>query len=143
MSDASIELQRAILAKLLEAPAIAGGKVYDDVPAETSKATAPDSAFPYVHLGEVDAVPDDTSSADGGDDGEQETHTLHVWSRYRGKKEMLEIMQRIKDRLHQVALTVAGRASANSFVTVRRNFMDPDGKTRHGVISVQVIHRKS
>src|SRR5690606_7523579 len=108
------------------------------VPDAVSAATAPDSAFPYVLLGEMDATPDDVST---GDDGEVETVTLHVMSRYRGKKEAEQIMQRIKARLHGVELEVPGRASAISFVRSRRIFLEPDGRTQHGVVSVEVTHR--
>lgn len=144
MSDASWELQKAILAELTnDSPSvIASGRVYDRVPDTASGATAPDSAFPYVQIGEMDSIPDDVSaSSTVQDDGEVETITLHVWSRYQGQKEVKQIMQQIKDALHGVSLTVTGRASAQAYVRSRRNFLDPDGRTRHGVVSVEVIHR--
>lgn len=143
MSDASFDLQRAIFAALTGAsPQIAGGRIYDRVPDAALAASAPDSEFPHVVIGEFDAVPDDVSTSAGGrDDGELETLTLHIWSRYDGQKEVKVIMQQIKDLLHDTNLTVAGRTSAQAYVRARRAFLDPDGKTRHGVVTVEVIHR--
>ena len=144
MSDASWELQKAIVAALTEdSPAsIAGGRIYDRIPDAASQTPLPDSAFPYVQIGEADAIPDDVSTSAGGqDDGEAETITIHAWSRYAGQKEVKQIMQQIKDRLHGQSLTVTGRASALVHVRSRRAFLDPDGKTRHGVVAVEVIHR--
>lgn len=147
--DASWDLQQRIYALLTAAPqTLAGSKVYDSVPDATASATAPDSAFPYIAIGEMDSIPDDVSvetedspPAARGDDGEVETLQLHVWSRYRGQKEVKQIMQQVKDRLHGIDLQVSSRASAITFVRSRRNFLDPDGKTRHGVVSVEVTHR--
>lgn len=143
MTDSSWELQKALLSALTEnsPETIASGRVYDRVPDAASGATAPDSAFPFVQIGEMDALPDDVDGASGRDDGEMESITLHIWSRYQGQKEVKQIMQQIKNRLHDQALTVTGRSSALCFVRSRRSFLDPDGKTRHGVMSIEVIHR--
>lgn len=130
MSDFSFAVQAAVFAALTAAsPAIASGRIYDDPP--------PDAAFPYVEIGEGQTIPDDAS----GDGGVAETIDLHVWSTYRGQKEAKEIAARIYDTLHGVALTVPGRASALAWVRTRRIFRDPDGVTRHAVVSVEVIHR--
>ena len=143
MSDASWEFQRALVTALKDAtPAIAQARIYDDLPDEVASATAPDEVFPYVHVGEMDSIPEDVSASTGsGDDGEQETITLHVWSRYGGQKEIKQIMQQIKDLLHGQSLTVSGRASAHLYVRSRRSFLEQDGKTRHGVMSIEGIHR--
>lgn len=141
MSDASWELQKAVVTLLKTGNAIASGRIYDRVPDSASSATAPDSEFPFVAIGEMDSIPDDVDGASGRDDGEMETLTLHIWSRYAGQKEVKEIMQQIKDKLHNVNLTVTGRNSALAWVRSRRSFMDPDGRTRHGVMSIEVIHR--
>lgn len=129
MSDGSAELQAALYDALTTAsPSIAGGRIYDDVPE--------DAAFPYVQIGDSDAVQDDVDCSDGLD----ETITLHVWSRYRGKKEAKEIIAQIRAELHAVSLTVSGRASANAWVRQSRVVLDPDGLTRHGIVSVRVVH---
>jgi hypothetical protein len=141
VSEASWNTQKAVYAALTGA-SIAGGRVYDDVPDAATAADAPDSEFPYVQIGEMDATADDVSTSAGGrDDGDVETITLHVWSRETGQREVKNVMQAIKDLLHDQALVVEGRASALCFVRARRSFMDPDGRTRHGVITVEVVHR--
>lgn len=144
MSDASWELQKAIKT-LLDATipeVISGGRIYDQAPDAAAATDAPEGEFPFVLIGESDSIPADVSASSGaGDDGEAESITLHVWSRYRGQKEIKQIMQQIKDRLHGVSLTVTGRASALCFVRMRRSFLDPDGRTRHGILTVEVIHR--
>lgn len=142
MTDASWNLQTALFNLLKSAnPSIAGGSVYDNLPDSVASATAPDSAFPYIQIGEVDLVPDDVDSVSGRDDGVVETITLHVWSRYAGQKEVKQIAQQIKDLLHDTQITVSGRSSALAVVSMFRAFLDPDGKTRHGVLTVEVTHR--
>src|SRR5690606_23892259 len=108
MSDASWNLQVAIFSLLKnESPSIAGGRIYDTVPESVSSATAPGSEFPFVQIGDVDVISDDVDAADGSrHDGVMETLTLHVWSRYRGQKEIKQIMQQIKNLLHDTTVTV-------------------------------------
>lgn len=140
MSDASWELQQQIFTLLKAGNAVASGRIYDDVPDAAASASAPDSEFPYVVIGEMDSIPDDADGAAGRDDGEMETLTLHIWSRYQGQKEVKQIMQQIKDLLHNTTITYSGR-TANLWVRARRSFLDPDGRTRHGVVSIEAIHR--
>lgn len=141
MADSSWNLQQAVYGLLTSGSSIASGKIYDDVPERVEKANAPDTEFPYVQIGEVDAISDDTDNASARDDGTIETLTLHVWSRYRGQKEVKNIMQQIKDLLHDTQITVTGRGSALAVVTIMRAFLDPDGKTRHGIVTLEVTHR--
>lgn len=136
MSAAAFELQRTIYNALIAGPAIAGGRVYDDVPEN--------AAFPHVEIGERQIIPDDTNvgaHGEASDDGVSDFIDLHIWSRYRGDKEVLEIFNTIHTRLHGVSLLVAGRAGALSWVRNFRSFNDPDGQTRHGVVSVEIRHR--
>lgn len=136
MSTASLELQRAVFAVLRAAdPAIAEGRIYDDTPEGTDD---DDANFPYVEIGEGDVIPDGTQE---GDSGFAETINIHVWSRYAGKREAKLIAGQIYDVLHEASLDVEGRASAHAFVRRTTVFTDPDGKTRHGVVTIEVIHR--
>ena len=136
MSDFSFEVQKAIYAALTAGspPAIAEGRVYDSPPENV--------AFPHVEIGEVQSIPDDTSKSNTADDeGISEFRELHIWSRYNGYKEAIDIGSQIHAALHGVSLTVTGRASALAWVRNKRFFRDPDGVTRHGVVSIEVIHR--
>ncbi len=111
-------------------PSIAHGRVYDDVPQN--------AAFPYVHIRSTQVIPDDTS---GPDTGVSSFIDIDVWSRERGNRQALELMDEIKAALHLVTLTVAGRTSAHCWVQDMRLLLDPDGVTRHGIVTIEVKHR--
>lgn len=95
--------------------------VYDDVPV--------DAPFPYVVIGEDTHIPFDTDDSLGS----ESTLTLHVWSRYRGKKEAKEIQALIYDALTRQPLAL----DAHELITIEFEYsevvLDPDGITRHGV----------
>lgn len=119
--DAGLDLQKAIYDALTTALSGVAG-VYDRPPSGV--------AFPYVLIG------DDT----GRDDGATEvdladlTLTLHIFSRYRGRKEVKEIRGLIYNALHQQSLPL----DTWSLVTLRQDFTDTytegDGLTEHGVV---------
>jgi hypothetical protein len=106
--------------------------VYDDVP------TPP--RWPYVAIGEYTAAPDDSHTSTGL----EATLTLHIWSRYRGNREVLAILERLRERLHNSrweavdATQVVG--SRVEFVEILR---DPDGETRHGVVRIRTWLQKA
>jgi hypothetical protein len=133
MSAHTFDCQAALVQALATA-GIAGGRVYDDAPQ--------DVAFPWVEIGDRQIIPDDTSSyGTGSDDGVSDYTDVHIWSRYRGKKEALQIVDAIHGVLHGRTLTILGRPSALAWVRTVRVITDPDGKTRHGIVSVEIIHR--
>lgn len=100
--------------------------VYDDVP------TPP--RWPYVAIGEYTAIPADNQSSDGL----EATLTLHIWSRYRGNREVLAILERLHERLHNRRWEAV---DATQIVATRVEFVeilrDPDGETRHGVVRIR------
>lgn len=112
-------LQQAVYDQLSSYPSMP--PVYDDVPG--------DAAFPYVVVGEDTHIPFDTDDSLGS----ESTLTLHVWSRYCGKKECKEIMALIYDALTRQALVL----EAHYLITIEFEYsevlLDPDGITRHGV----------
>jgi len=95
--------------------------VYDFVPENT--------AFPYVKLGEDTAIDNGTKTLQGN----EHTLVVHTFSRYRGSKEIKDIMARIYTLLHESSLTVSGA----SLVNLRFEFSDVlkenDGLTTHGL----------
>ena len=123
MSAAAWPLQQAVFGAvrtaLQSAPAV---PVYDDVPAG--------AAEPYVVIGDMTAIPGDTVA----DRDENVTLTLHIWSVYRGRKEVREITGRIKTALHHARLTVTGWHLTDLRQEMAEDFLDADGVTRHGVI---------
>ena len=92
-----------------------------------------DQAYPYISLGE-DTVSDWSTKTTVG---EELTHTLHVWSRYQGKKETKEIMNLILASLTQPLSLEGGFFIEFSKVELMEVFDDPDGLTRHGVMRLR------
>ena len=115
---------------LLGADPDGGQGIYDEVPQNVT--------FPYIVIGESTAEESDTKDTLG------QVHftTLHVWSRYPGKKELKEIMQVIYDALHNVTLAATGQHVILTYVPFEQTLLDPDNKTRHGVQRVRTETRE-
>ena len=126
------EVQKAVFLALTTAN-IAGVTEIRDTP--IAKPTA--ANFPFIEIGVGQALPADA----GGDTGAEEYLDLHVYSRTGGQKQVKEIMTAIYAALHQQSLTVAGRTSAHCFHDSSRVIDTPDGLTRHGIMTFQIIHR--
>lgn len=123
MSFAS-EIQQAVFDRLASDSSLT---VYDHVPE--------DAAFPYVVIGEDTHVPFDTDDSLGA----ESTVTIHVWSRYRGKKEAKDMQGTIYDALTRQELTIDGY----DLITIEFEYsdvlLDPDGITIHGVSRFRFI----
>lgn len=131
MSGFGAALQKGLYSHLVgRSPAIADDRIYDDVPQNVT--------YPFVEIGDTQDIPDDTS---GGDRGMSTFVDLHTWSRYRGKLQVKQIQDQLHGALHGVSLSIAGRVSALAWVRSQRAFNDADGVTRHGVTTVEIIHR--
>lgn len=134
MSDSLYAVQAAVKAKLLADAtftASAGTRVYDHVPDQAT--------FPYVTIGESTAIPFDTKDLTGM----EQTVTLHVWSRYRGRKEAKEIMKAMYDVLNRGTLSVSGHSFHDCLFEFADTFEDPDGLTYHGVQRFRVTTQES
>jgi len=130
--DSQWAVQQAIFAKLGADAAVKAligdpARIYDHIP------DAP--TFPYVGIGEAFSDQFDTKSWDGMD----QDVVLHVWSRYRGKKEAKQIMGAIHDALNKQPLTVTGHNFVLCQFTFGQVFDDPDGLSRHGVARYRVV----
>jgi len=126
------ELQQAIYTTLEaagivdeEGAAIRG--IYDDVPE--------DSAYPYIVIGEETANNISAKTVDA----HEHTLTLHVWSQYRGRKDIKVIMAQIYDALHDNDISVSGASMVNLKQEFERTLMEGDGITRHGVIRFRAV----
>ena len=123
MSDHSWELQKSIFNALDGDSTLQSlvTDVYDFVPEST--------AFPYVKVGEETSIDNGTKTLQGN----EHTLVIHTFSRYRGSKEVKEIMSRIYALLHESSLSVSGA----SLVNLRFEFSDVikenDGFTSHGL----------
>lgn len=106
--------------------------IYDNVPqADDSGASA---AFPYVVVGDDLITEWDTDTELGAD----ATITIHVWSRYRGRKEVKDIQARIYEILHRANITITGYNLVGVDWLQSQSFMDTDGQTRHGVQTFRI-----
>jgi peptidoglycan/xylan/chitin deacetylase (PgdA/CDA1 family) len=101
--------------------------VYDYVP-ETA-------AMPYITVGEATETSDNTHNTFG----HQTTVTLHIWTRQRGHKQGLELLQQVKKVLDRQPLDIDGRHT----VLIRHEFTqtlrDPDPEVRHIPARFRVI----
>ncbi len=129
MSAALFEIQKAIYAKLT-GDAVLMGKVagvFDAVP--------PNQAYPYLVIGDATEVPWDLF----GTLGNEITMTMHIWSRYAGFAEALNILAEINRVLNRAALVLTGY---NTFVCIyewSETLRDPDGITRHVPVRYRII----
>jgi len=98
MSAAALDLQQAVFTALTEhAPlvtALGGAKIHDLTPAALP--------FPYITFGQADVYDWSTDQIPGS----EVFYTLHVWSKHRGRKELLQLMGHVGDGLEgSMALT--------------------------------------
>ena len=130
MSNFSVALQTTVYNALIGnnplTTKLGGNNIYDFVPENTS--------FPYVKIGDQTMVDDGTKDKKGSDF----TLIVHTFSRYRGSKEIKEIMSLVYDVLHESSLSVSG-----AFNNMRFEFSDiikeNDGLTTHGMQRFRVF----
>lgn len=130
MSLHSWELQKAIYTALngnVTGVSSANIPIHDDV--------AEGSLYPYIVIGEETTSNNGTKTLDGV----EHTITLHVWSQYRGRREIKEIMQSVYEKLHNTAITVSGASLVNIRQEFSNTLAEQDGITRHGVMRFRAI----
>lgn len=129
--SAEAELQRAIVATLRAASPVAGfvgARVFDRVPA--------DAAYPFVHIGETQAIEDDTDCG-----GSVEIFvTLHVWSNAVGAVQARQVASAVRAALHRQALTLQGGYALTEIEhRDSRVFPDSDPTLSHGVVVFRAL----
>jgi hypothetical protein len=132
MSSAALEVQTAIFAILdadVTLSALVTG-VFDDVPESYTD-------FPYVTLGEDVLTEFDTD----GLLGFRVSVTIHCWSQYKGQREVKLIQDAIYRALHHVDMTAAGHDVILTRQVDQTSERDPDGQTRHGVQTFELLVR--
>ena len=129
MAQHSFAIQKAIYDSLNSDTTISGmiTGIFDDVNEGT--------AYPYIVIGDDTAINVGTKTVDAL----EYTLTLHVWSQYRGRKEVKEIMAAIYDVLHDADLTVQNSVLVNIRQEFEQTLVDGDGITRHGVIRFRAV----
>ena len=132
MSIHSFELQKSVFSALNGASITdAGGSaitgIFDDVPEGT--------AYPYIVIGEETAI--DVSAKDK--DIFEHTLTIHIWSQYRGRRDIKDIMKQVHDTLHDSSLSVTGASMVNMRQEFQTTLLEGDGLTRHGVMRFRAV----
>ena len=130
MSLHSWELQKAIFTTLsgnVQGISAVNVPVFDDVPEGTE--------YPYVVIGEETAANNGTKTLDGI----EHTLTIHAWSRYRGRREIKEIMQSVYENLHNTDISVSGASLVNIRQEFNTTLAETDGITRHGVMRFRAV----
>lgn len=131
MTSASFALQSSLYQTLIADAGLlsllGGGRVYDNVPQPV--------IFPFITIGE----PSIRDWSTGTETGLEHLITIHVWSRYGGKKELYEIADAIRDALDEQPIAVSGQ----HLINLRHQFSDlnrdADGETYHAVLRFRAV----
>lgn len=102
-------------------------RIFDDPP--------PDPVFPYMTLGRVETRPADSAGAQAL----EHVLTLHIWSRYGGRAEVLDVIGALRGALHDAPLSVDGHRLAFLFAAFADVFRSGDGRTTHGVLRLRAL----
>ena len=123
-------VQSAIYTRLTDQLSV---PVYDAVPQAVD--AGDNSAFPYVTIGD-DSVSEFDTDTDNGFDIDA---TIHVWSRYRGRREVKQIMRDIYNAMQLHNLSISNSNTVMCIFQTADSFMDADGITRHGIITFRIV----
>jgi hypothetical protein len=128
------EIQASIYSKLNSTPAVTAlvKGVYDDVPQAAKSEDG--NAFPFLVIGDDDYLNWDTDDIVGW----QADFRVHIWSRYRGKKEILEIATAVHNALNRTSDDTTSYHVLDINHVSLDSFVEPDGKTRHGVMQFKL-----
>ncbi|MBI1274206.1 MAG: DUF3168 domain-containing protein [Alphaproteobacteria bacterium] len=132
MSDAMFAVQDAVYDLLAADGTVQGAlgdpaRIYDHVP--------PEATFPFLTLGDTDAEIYDSKNLTGM----TQVILLHAWSRYRGRKEIKDILQALYGALHNASLSVSGASFVSCRFESASLLIDDDGMTYHGLARYRVI----
>lgn len=122
------EVQKAIFAALTTTPALAGGRVYDQVPEGAT--------FPYLSIGDEQVIDDSNTCQDGW----EVYPDVHCWSRpvAGSKVEVKTLAASVVARVTSIS-TVTGFSLVSITHETTRVFRDPDGLTERAVCSFRAL----
>lgn len=131
MTAPAAELQKAIFGALTGDTALVAllgdARVYDHAPAN--------AVFPYVTFGRTSVY--DWST--GTESGTEQLFTLHIWSKAKGKKETLEIMELARARLDDQDLALDGHHLVNLRLEFAEARYDEDLSLHHGLLRFRAV----
>ena len=126
--DPSLALQKAIYETLTgDSPPVAGGRVYDTVPANAS--------FPYVSFGQFQSVANRADCYDGT----ESFFELNVWSRAVGFPEAKGIADQIRSLLDDETIYLNGHTLELLSFQDANAVRDPDGITSRVIMSFRAL----
>lgn len=126
MSDPSLALQIALVARLTALATDAGERIYDDVPPEADRVSDTGAAYPYVTVGAGQLVPIDEECFDRSSSYFQ----IDVWTRTVGFPQAKQIAGAIRSALHEQSWAVTGHVVDRMRVENIDYSRDPNGLTR-------------
>lgn len=130
MTAPAAELQKAIHGALADDAAVGaliGDRIFDHVPA-----TAP---FPYVSFGATSIYDWSTATESGA----EQLFTLHVWSKGRGRKEALAIMEVARACLEGANLALDGHSLVNLAPVFSEVRFDDEQSVHHGLLRYRAV----
>ncbi len=131
MTAPAAELQKAIFSALsgdAELAALLGGvRIFDQAPANV--------AFPYITFGRTSMY--DWST--GTESGTEQLFTLHIWSKAKGKKETLDIMELARARLDDASLPLDGHHLVNIRLEFAEARHEDDLSVHHGLLRFRAV----
>ena len=131
MASAAAELQKAIVSTLrgdAQLAALLGGeKLFDHAPASV--------VFPYLTFGRASLYDWGTAT----EEGSEHLLTLHAWSKGKGRREALEIMQRVTELLHDRPPALAGFALVSLRLESSEVRYDDEQDVHHGAMRFRAI----
>lgn len=97
-----------------------------------------DAVFPYLSYGLL------RSEDIGGDELTLFSHqiTLHVWSRYAGRAEVLSVMEAVKSVFNErenIANELPDEALISATILYSDVLRAPDGRTQHGILRLSIL----
>ncbi len=101
-------------------------RVYDDPP--------PDTQFPYITVGEARTQP-----LEGLEDAMEHNISLHVFSKYAGRREIKIILDGLYETLHDSEFDLSDQCLVNIRFVFADIFRRNDGSVFQGVIRFRVV----
>ena len=137
ISEQAEALAKAVHAVLQADPAVQyglGGS--SDVPPRLYDAAPEDPVYPYLTYGAL------RSEDIGADETPLASHqmTLHLWSRYTGRAEVMALLGQLGHALDPDVLTAAATVAVRSATAVYSDVLRaPDGRTHHGLLRLSIM----
>jgi hypothetical protein len=120
-------LRAALLADAGFVAALGGENVYDDVPR--------DAPFPYITIGNIETRDWSTQTSRG----HEHTVTVHLWSSYRGRKQVQDLIAELDRVLDGADPPLSDHRLVNLSIVFWTALRDPDGEIYRGTVRLRAV----